>query len=162
MNGTANVLRRAMRPTTKSYRCSVAETIRLIQAENSLTDHELAEMIGCSVGTISNARNERGNLDGVFLMSLQYAFGADAIDPVLALSAARGVPSGGAGKIDKSPVVILAEAILKLAEAQQTESEHGPDTGPNEAAELLPVLRAARSVLDHEIARISPMLRAVG
>jgi transcriptional regulator with XRE-family HTH domain len=151
-----------MRPTTKSYRCSVAETIRNIQAQHGLTDHDLAEQIGCSVGTISNARNERGNLDGVFLMSLQYAFGADAIDPVLALSGARGVPKDATCSVDMNPVVKLAEAIQKLAEAQRPDSEHGGGTGPKEARDLLPVLRAARSVLDHEIARLSPMLKAVG
>lgn len=156
MSTRTNVLRRTMRPNTKSYRAAVASIIRSVQAQHGLSDADLAEQIGCSVGTIQNARNERSNLDGVFLANLQFTFGADAIDHFQALSAARGVPEGATVDQDLNTIRRLAEAIAKLADAMEDDSEAGSDIGPTEAKELLPVLRAARSELDKEIARISP------
>lgn len=164
MTKSTNVFAKKARPSTKSYRSAVAAIIRTVQAQHHLCDGELAEQIGCSIGTIRNARNEMGNLDGVFLANLQWAFGPDTLDPLQALSDARGVPESATCSTDVNPIIKLAEAIGKLAETQREDSENGQDTGPTEAVKLLPVLRQARAVLDHEIARITPLatLRSVG
>ncbi len=164
MHKSTNVFARNSRPSTKSYRSAVAAIIRAVQAQHHLCDGELAEQLGCSIGTVRNARNEMGNLDGVFLASLQWAFGPDTLDPLQSLSNARGVPENSTCTTDVNPIIKLAEAIGKLAETQRDDSEHGPNTGPSEAVKLLPVLRQARAVLDHEIARVTPLagLRSVG
>lgn len=163
MSTRPNVLRRTMRPNTKSYRAAVAAIIRSVQAQHGLSDADLAEQIGCSVGTIQNARNERSNLDGVFLANLQFTFGANALDPFQNLSNARGVPEDATVIQDLNTIARLAEAIAGLAKVRDPDSEAGPSTGPNEAAQLLPILIDARAELDAEIASTRrAMLQVVG
>lgn len=162
MQHYTKVLTRRQRPTKNGCRSAIAQTIRNIKAGHRLTNDELADRVGCTGATIGNAENERNTLDLVTLANIQYEFGADAIDPFQALSNARGVPEGATYSTDLNPIVKLAEAIGKLAEVQRDDSEDGPETSPREAADLAVVLRSARAVLDHEIARITPIgLRAV-
>ncbi len=49
------------------YREAVATIVRRIQKAHGLSDSQLAERIGCSAGTVKNARNEASNLDAVTL-----------------------------------------------------------------------------------------------
>lgn len=163
MTQRPNVLQRTMRPSTKSYRAAVAAIIRNVQAQHSLSDAELAEQIGCSKETVRNARNENTNLDGVFLASLQFMFGANAIDPFQHMSGARGVPADATVIQDLNTIARLAEAIAQLAKVRDPESERGTDTGPIEAAELMPILLAAQAELDAEIIKTRrAMLQVVG
>ena len=99
MASSANVLREAVqssdrvtmprslfgRPLNASYRKAIADIIRDVKAREKLSNERLAEMIGCSEGTVFNAENENGNLDAVTLLNIAYSFGEDAIDPVRSL-----------------------------------------------------------------------------
>lgn len=73
------------KPTGRSYRAAVAQIIRAIKASNKLSNEALAEEIGCSESTVYNADNENGDLSAVYLLSIAFAFGEEAIEPVRAL-----------------------------------------------------------------------------
>lgn len=144
----ANVLARRSRPTTKSYRAAVKEVILGVQAAHSLNDPELAERLGCSAGTIKNARTEGTNLDGVTLVNVEYEFGPSALDPVMALGGSRCVPlsTGHSDGIHAS--MEISEALHLLIAAQSPASEGGVRITPGELTRILPHLRDARQALD--------------
>jgi hypothetical protein len=144
----ANVLPRRSRPTTKSYRTAVKAIITGIQGHHGLNDPELAERLGCSAGTIKNARNEAGNLDGVTLMNVEYEFGPSALDPVLALGGSRSVPLNVAADDTVSATIELSEVLHLLIAAQSPASEGGVAVTPTELTRILPQLRDARQALD--------------
>ncbi|PTQ64494.1 hypothetical protein C8J45_103344 [Sphingomonas sp. PP-CE-3G-477] len=144
----ANVLPRRSRPTTKSYRTAVKTIITGIQGHHGLNDPELAERLGCSAGTIKNARNEAGNLDGVTLMNVEYEFGPSALDPVLALGGSRSVPLNVAADDTVSATIELSEVLHLLIAAQSPASEGGVAVTPTELTRILPQLRDARQALD--------------
>jgi DNA-binding XRE family transcriptional regulator len=73
------------RPTGKSYRAAVAETIRTVKATYKLSNETLAEEIGCSESTVYNAENEHGDLAAVTLLNIAYRFGEEAVAPVRGL-----------------------------------------------------------------------------
>jgi DNA-binding XRE family transcriptional regulator len=75
------------RPTSGSYRAAVSQIIREVKAKHKLSNERLAELIGCSEQTIANAEGDRAenNLNAVTLLSIAYAFGEEAIEPVRSL-----------------------------------------------------------------------------
>lgn len=156
------VLPTRSRPTKKAFRAAVAQMIRDTKAAHGLSNADLGERVGCTGETIGNAENERNDLSALTLANFQHEFGAGAIDHFQALSGARGVPQGTICETDLNTIVRLADAIRKLAANQAPDSEHGSATGPTEAKDTLPILRAALAAIDHEIAKIAPPLRSVG
>lgn len=86
-----NVLPLYDRPRQKTYRAAIARVIREIKAREHLSNVELAEEIGCSPETISNAENENNDLSAVILLNLAFRFGEAAIDPVRELYLCRHV-----------------------------------------------------------------------
>lgn len=79
-----NALPRSLfgRPTKRSYRAAVAQIVREVKARNKLNNEQLAEYLGCHEQTVRNAENEDGDLSAVTLLSVGYAFGEDALEPV--------------------------------------------------------------------------------
>ncbi|UAK24206.1 XRE family transcriptional regulator [Sphingomonas nostoxanthinifaciens] len=147
----ANVLARPARPTTKSYRGATKKIVLRIQADHDLSDAELAERIGCSAGTVKNARTEATNLDGVTLASIEHEFGVGSIDPFYALGGARGVPRAGQSACPKNAPLELAEALHRLIATQHPSSDGGVETTKVELRAILPFLRDARGALDELI-----------
>lgn len=143
-----NVLPRRNRPTTKSYRAAVKEIILNVQGDQKLSDPELAERLGCSAGTVANARNERGNLDGVTLANIEYEFGPAALDPFLALGGSRAVPANVERCNGQEATMDLSQVLHLLIAAQCPASEGGVEITPTELARILPQLREARQSLD--------------
>lgn len=75
-------------PRIKSddYRRIVSQIVLEIEAEKDWNDEQLAEEVGCSKGTIKNARLKKGNLDAVTMLNLGVKCGgARRLKPVLAL-----------------------------------------------------------------------------
>lgn len=75
-------------PRVKSddYRRIVSRIILEIEAEKDWNDEQLAEEVGCSRGTIKNARLKKGNLDPVTMLNLGACCGGYArLKPVFAL-----------------------------------------------------------------------------
>lgn len=74
------------RVAVADYRRAVAKTVRAIKSELHLSNERLAELLGCSEGTIANAENEHGNLDAVTMLNLGALFGGEGrLKHVLAL-----------------------------------------------------------------------------
>lgn len=82
MASAPNVLPLSDPPRQKSYRAAVARCIRNLKAKENLSNVELAEEIGCSGETISNAENENNDLNAVTLLRIAYRFGEEAISPI--------------------------------------------------------------------------------
>lgn len=153
MTQHGNVLARRSRPTTKSYRTAVKQVVLNVQALHGLSDGDLAERLGCSSGTIKNARNEAGNLDGVTLVNVEYEFGPAALDPVLALGGSRAVPLNVASDNAQEATMDLSQVLHLLIAAQCPASEGGVEITPRELDRILPQLRDARQALDVLIER---------
>lgn len=68
------------------YRSAVAQIVQEVELEKGWSDEQLAEEVGCSEGTIANARNKRGNLDAVTLLNIAAVSGGQPrLRPILAL-----------------------------------------------------------------------------
>lgn len=143
-----NVLARRSRPTTKSYRSAVKQIVTGVQGAHGLNDAELAERLGCSAGTIKNARNEAGNLDAVTLINVEYEFGPAAVDPYLELGGSRAMPVDVLANDTINAPMELSEVLHLLIAAQSPASEGGVKITPNELQRILPQLRDARQSLD--------------
>lgn len=143
-----NVSARRSRPTTSSYRDAVTRIILAVQARHHLTDGELADRIGCSVGTVRNARNEVNNLDGVTLARFEHEFGPAAIDPFLELGGSRAVPLEVEADSSIHATVELSEVLHLLIAAQHPASAGGVEVTSDELRTILPQLLDARQALD--------------
>jgi transcriptional regulator with XRE-family HTH domain len=140
-----NVLRHDGTVTTKSYRNAVAEIIRTLQLLHDLTDLDLAERIGCSVGTVRNARNEECDLGAVYLSRIEAAFGTGSIDPYLRLAGSRCAPIEADESADALPTTTAA--IHKLALARSPASEGGERITHSELLGMEPDIDAAIKAL---------------
>lgn len=142
-----NVLGRQQRPTTKSYQAAIKKIVLAVQKEHGLNDPELAERLGCSKGTVENARNERGCLNGVTLANVEFEFGTAAIDPFLELGGSRAMPLDGVTASMDAPVALSAalHLIIKMT------APNSPGGRAIVAAEVEPHLAElidARTALD--------------
>lgn len=65
-----------------AYRDAVAEIIRTVKFKHKLTNIQLADLVGCSDGTISNAENAHGSLDPNTLIRMANVFGPQIMQPI--------------------------------------------------------------------------------
>lgn len=139
--------RKRRMPDTNSYRAAVRAIMEAVQRQYELNDTELADRIGCSAGTVRNAKHEHSNLDGVTLAGIENRFGPGAVDPFLALGGSRATPLPTAlPEID--PVLDIVEALHRLIQAQHASSEHGFLITSRELLSILQELRDARRAFD--------------
>lgn len=73
------------RPNKNVVRAAVAKCIRDVKCKHNLSNARLAELLGCSDATISNAENEACTLDLVTMLNIGYVFGEAAVGPVRAV-----------------------------------------------------------------------------
>lgn len=85
MATSANVLPIFDPPVRKSYRAAVKQCVESAKKLSGLTWDDLAEKLGCSKDTLTNAVTEENDLSGVTLLRIGYCFGEDAIAPALGL-----------------------------------------------------------------------------
>lgn len=134
-----NVLRLNATEETELYRTAVAEIIANVQRDHGLTDIELSDAIDVSAGTVSNARNKRGDLNAVYLKRIGQLYGVSYLDPYARLSGGRFIPlepqSGG----DVLPFLTMASH--RVASARSPESEGGVSETLREQLNMLPDLR---------------------
>lgn len=140
-----NVLRVNSREETEALRRAVSRIICDIQRDNGLTDIDLAEAIDVSVGTISNARNMRNDLNAVYLARLGKRFGPASLDPYHALYEGRGVPLEASCDTDALPST--AAAVHKLAVVMAPDSPGGIAITHGELLDILPDIKAALRAL---------------
>lgn len=150
MSGS-NVLLPLALPTQKALRAAVAKIIRRVQHENGLTDEAFADEIGCSVGTVRNARNELTDLNAVTITRIGAKFGAETLDPYAALYGARNVPLDAE---DTDALPSLTAAVHRLAVAQSPASPGGHSVLHTELLDMLPDLLAAQRAINALICRV--------
>lgn len=137
-------------PTQSSLRRAVAEIIRGVQLDHELTDEEMADQIGVSAGTISNARNEKSDLNAATIARIGHRYSAERLDPYAKLYGARHVPLDAE---DTDALPSLAGSVHRLAVAQSPNSEGGTRLTHTELLEMLPELRAAQRAINALLCR---------
>lgn len=105
MSGNKSLARRG-RPTQSAYQDAVRQII--LNIGKDLTDQELADKLGVSSGTISNARNRKGNLCAVTMAQIGHEFGPEAIEPFTALFDAIAVPRNSKAANDLTTIAGLS------------------------------------------------------
>ena len=137
-------------PTQKFLRQAVAKIMRRVSLEHDLTDEQLADELGISVGTVRNARNELADLNAATIAKIGHKFGAEVLDPYAALYGARNVPLDAA---DTDALPSLAGAVHRLAVAQSPTSRGGTTLLHIELLDMLPDLQAAHKAINALICR---------
>ncbi|MGH6747323.1 XRE family transcriptional regulator [Novosphingobium sp.] len=143
---------RSARLSSEDYRLAVASIIRNLQKNGDLSDAHLATRLGCSTGTIRNARGRATSLDPLILARIEQEFGPGAIDPFLALGKVRAVPLADA-TLPMDPVLAIVEALHRIVEVQSVDSEGGSRITVAELRKIIEELRHGRTALDALIAR---------
>lgn len=156
--GELNVLANSEPVTTKACRRAVAQIIRDLQLTHRLTDCDFAEKIGCSVGTVRNARNEETDLSSIWLTRIEQRFGAGSIDPYLALAGSRSVPIDATAASD--PLPAMTAAVHRLAVARSPNSPGGARETHGELLDMLPDLKTLQQAVSALVCRIEKMRAA--
>ena len=125
-----NVLLPFLAPTTKSLREAVRNIILDIQRDTGETDHETAERLGISIGTLRNARDRKNDLGSLTIAKIGHEYGEEAVEPYHALYARIGRAEG-------LPITELAEAVAALSRATSAKSR----------MDALPACKAAMDAL---------------
>jgi len=112
----SNVLLPFGLPDTKSLRRAAANIIRDIQREHEQTDQATADVLGVSVGTIRNIRNELSDIGSVTLARIAAAYGVEALAPFHALYAPAHADDG-------EPVALLSDALAAMVRAKGIKGE---------------------------------------
>lgn len=139
-----SVSRRKGRPTKSSYQSAVKKIIETVGA--GLTDVELAEKLGCSDTTISNARNKKGSLCAVTLANIGYEFGHDAILPFAELFDCIVIPRQSQAANDLSTIAQLSHVAGDWVERLRDGTRCSRDTAAL-AESLKPLLTALTAVV---------------
>lgn len=132
------------------YMRAVARVIVDIQRDHDATLIDIAESIGVSAGTISNAANRRGALNHVYLQRLGKRYGTQYLNPVMALMGARLAPLQ-ANDVDPLPRILAA--ALKIGEARDPQSEGGEAETHRELLSMVPDLRCAIEAMQNMLLR---------
>ena len=124
---------------TAAYRRAVATIIRDIQRDCDIDLIDIAESIGVSLGTISNAVNERTDLNAIYLSRLGKRYGGSYLNPYLQMADIQAAPLEGSIEADILP--LLTALTHKVACARDPEGPGGAAEVPQERSEYLPVLK---------------------
>lgn len=122
MASSPNVLRVNPVAEQTAYRGAVSRILVDIQAEHHCTLLDIAEAIGVSLGTISNAANRKTDLSPTYLKRLGEAYGPEVLNPYAALVGGRFVPLSPR-EADAMPS--LTAAVHKIALARSPDSPGG-------------------------------------
>lgn len=145
-----NVMLPMAMPTQKDLRAAISKVISRVQLDHELTDEELADALGISIGTVRNARNKTTDLNAKTIALLGAKYGAEVLDPYSALWGARNVPLNVE---DKDAMPSLSGAVHRLALAQSPDSPGGSAITHRELLDILPELLAAQAALTSLIVR---------
>jgi len=149
---TINVLRVNEVEEREEYRSAVAEILRNVQNDYRVTLLEIAETIGVSLGTISNAANKKADLSATFLQRIGRAYSPTELDPYYRLSGGRAVARVNEADGDIMP--LLMQTGASIANARSPSSPGGVTEILREKLGYLPELRRLRREADALIARI--------
>ena len=139
------VLRRAPRPTDSSYRDAVKKIIANV--DRGLTDQDLADRLGCSAGTISNARNMKGKLCAVTLANIGAEIGPEALEPFAALFDCIVIPRQSQAANDFATIAQLSHVAGEWVDRLRDGNRCPKDTAAL-ADKLKPLLTALTAVVN--------------
>lgn len=137
------------------YRSAVATIIRDIQRDLQKSLIDIAEDCGVSLGTISNAVNEKTGLSATYLFKLGAVYGPAFLNPCFALMGAQAAPLTAATK-DVLP--LLTMAAHTLACARDPEGLGGVVEVPQEKSAMLKAFKPLHRELSGQIAHIETVL----
>lgn len=149
------------RLTQSSYREAISATMVALALNNdNLSDQDMADLLGTSAGTIGNARNRKGDLSAIPMLSLGKAFGPGALGTVLALIGAKAVHEGSVcvGDVSRIPLEI-ASALPLLIELLSDNHCSNDDVFALDRAGVIDILERTTAMLT--IRRDNMRLRAV-
>lgn len=157
-----NVFGTSHRLTQSSYREAVSSTLVSLAASNgNMSDQDMADLLGPSAATIGNARNRKGDLTAIPMLSIGKAFGPGALSTILTLIGAKAVPEGSicVGDVSKIPMEI-ASALPLLIELLSDNDCSSDDVRALDRAGVIDVLERTTNMLTTR--RNALRLRAVG
>lgn len=142
-------------PTRNALRGALAQVVRSVQSEHSLTDEALADLIGISNSTVANVRNERTDLNQETIAKLGKRFGPECLDPWSACFGGRNVPREASdGRVSLTAVT---GSLHKLSIATDDNSDGGGAITHRELADMIPDLKATQRLVNSLIARAERM-----
>lgn len=148
-------------PTENAYLCAVETIIRDIQRNGGpnglpLDLVDIAESIDASVGTISNAVNQKASLNPTYLARLGTVYGSGYLNPYMALFQAQAAPLDGTLTSDILPMVVAV--AHKIAMARDPAGPGGVVEVPQEKAGYLPELKQLQTRSAHLVKEIEAAL----
>ena len=138
-------------PTRNDLRSALAQIIRSVQAEHSLTDEALADHLGISDGTVRNVRNERTDLNQETIAKLGKRFGPECLDPWSACFGGRNVPKDVVEQ--RVSLTAITGSLHKLSIATDPDSDGSEAVTHIELAGMLSDLKATQRLVNSLIAR---------
>lgn len=135
------------------FRAAVARVLTCIQAETGDTLLDIAERIGVSLATISNAANKKHDLCRTYINRLGKVYGCTFLDPIHALYGARAIPLEADENADALPSTTAA--IHKLAVARSPGSPGGERITHGELLDMESEIDAALKALTNMKLRCS-------
>ena len=129
---------------TTAYRNAIARILLDVQSRFGITHQEIAETIDVSLGTISNAANQKSDLSPTFLKRIGKAFGPEILNPYAALIGARMVPLEP-HEDDPMPHLLALATALCQAKAEGREHDHRVKLA------MVPDLKAAQAAITNMI-----------
>lgn len=143
-----NVIRPSV--NEERYRCAVVTIIRDIQRANQKSLADIAEDIDVSLGTISNAVNEKTGLCATFLLRIGAVYGPAYLNPVLELMGAHATPIDPRQSKDILP--LLTATVHQIALDRDPDGPGGIVEVPQEKKARLPKMKALHKELGCHIA----------
>jgi hypothetical protein len=112
---------------------AVSSIIVGIQAESNDTDQDMADKLGCSAGTIANARNRKAAMNMLTVMKLGEVYGLSRLAPLMHIIGGKIAPEQAICTSDHDLPIGAARGQMFLARALA--DQHISDTEVAEGAE---------------------------
>lgn len=111
------VLPRSVTLTQSSMLSAVSSIIAGIQAETQQTDQDMADSLGCSAGTVANARNRKAAMGMFTVMKIGEVYGLDRLAPLMHLIGGKVAPEAAVCTSDHDLPIGAARGQMFLARA---------------------------------------------
>ncbi|WP_257541074.1 hypothetical protein [Sphingobium sp. CFD-1] len=112
-----NVLQRNVTLTQSSMLAAVSSIIVGAQADTGDTDQDMADKLGCSAGTVANARNRKAAMNMLTVMKIGEVYGLDRLAPLMHLIGGKLAPEAAVCTSDRDLPIGAARGQMFLAEA---------------------------------------------
>lgn len=112
-----NVLPRSVTLTQSSMLGAISSIIAGIQADTDESDQDMADRLGCSSGTIGNARNRKAALGMLTVMKIGEVYGLHRLAPLMHLIGGKVAPEAAVCTSDHDLPIGAARGQMFLARA---------------------------------------------